>query len=84
MRKSIFILAAIAALPIYASAGARPANAETIYPYCTTESRWDYPHCDYRSFEQCVAVNAGMNTMCVPNKRFTGTVQPPLVKRRAG
>ena len=82
MRKSVFILALTAAVPLVASAGIKPAKAEILYPYCTTETRWEGPHCDYRSFEQCVAANAGRATTCVPNKWYTA-VQPNM-KRRAG
>jgi len=82
MRKSIFILALAAAVPLVASAGAKPAKAEILYPYCTTETRWDGPHCDFRTFEQCVAFSAGQNTTCVPNKWYLAA--QPVMKRRAG
>ena len=82
MRKSIFILALAAAVPFVASTGARPAKAEILYPYCTTETRWDGPHCDFRTFEQCVAFSAGKNTTCVPNKWYFAA--EPAMKRRAG
>ena len=82
MRKPIFILALTAAVPLVASAGIKPAKAEILYPYCTTETRWDGPHCDFRSFEQCVAAVAGQNTTCVPNKWYLAAQSS--MKRRAG
>jgi hypothetical protein len=92
MSKSAFVLAAIASASIYASAGAAPAQAEILYPFCTTETRWEGPHCDYRSFEECVAVNAGLNVTCVPNKwygeatggRYPMRQDPWPARRRAG
>jgi len=82
MRKSIFILALTAVVPFVASTGVRPAKAEILYPYCTTETRWDGPHCDFRTFDQCVAAVAGQNTTCVPNKWYSAA--QPMPKRRAG
>lgn len=80
MRKSIFILALTAVVLFVASTGAQPAKAEILYPYCTTETRWDGPHCDFRTFDQCVAAVAGQNTTCVPNKWYSA-VQPTLKRR---
>jgi Protein of unknown function (DUF3551) len=82
MRKSIFILALTAAVPIVASAAIKPAKAEILYPYCTTETRWDGPHCDFRTFEQCVAFVAGQNSTCVPNKWYWASQATP--RRRPG
>ena len=82
MRKSIFILALTAVVPFVASSGVQPAKAAVAYPYCTTETRWDGPHCDFRTFEQCVAFVAGQNTMCVPNQWYSAA--QPTTKRRAG
>jgi uncharacterized protein DUF3551 len=82
MRKSVFILALTAAVPLLASTAARPAKAEILYPYCTTETRWDGPHCDFRTFEQCVAFVAGQNSTCIPNKWYLAA--QPIAKRRAG
>ena len=72
MRKASFALAAIAAIPVYASAGAGRANAETIYPYCTTPTWSEGLNCAYQTREQCSAVNAGMPTTCVANPSYTG------------
>jgi len=83
MRKSVFALALTAVVPFVAWGSVQPARAEILYPYCTTETRWDGPHCDFRTFEQCVAAVAGQNTTCVPNKWYSA-VQPPMSKRRAG
>jgi hypothetical protein len=80
MRKAMFILAATAALPILGSAGVQPARAVTSYPYCTAATRWDAPHCDYRTLAECVSANAGLAYTCVPNKWYTGASTP----RRAG
>jgi hypothetical protein len=82
MRKSIFILALTATVPFVAWMGMKPAKAEILYPYCTTETRWDGPHCDFRSFEQCVAAVAGQNTTCVPNKWYWAA--QTSMKRRTG
>jgi hypothetical protein len=82
MRKSIFILALTAVVPFVASNGVRPARAGVVYPYCTTETRWDGPHCDFRTFEQCVAFVAGQNTTCVVNQWYSAA--QPTTKRRAG
>ena len=82
MRKSVFILALTAAVPLLASAAARPAKAEVLYHYCNTETRWDCPHCDFRTFEQCVEFVAGQNSTCIPNKWYLAA--QPLAKRRAG
>ena len=82
MRKSLLFVAIAAALPIIASTAAKPAMAETVYPFCTTGSRWEGPRCDYRTFEQCVAVNAGFNTMCVPNRWYSEAQSPG--RRRDG
>ncbi len=71
MCKSIFILALTTAAAIAAFATSKPAKAEILYPYCTTETRWDGPHCDFRTFEQCVAFVAGQNSTCVPNKWYS-------------
>jgi hypothetical protein len=71
MRKSIFILALTAVVPLVASIGVHPAKTEILYPYCTTETRWEGPHCDFRTFDQCVAAVAGKNTTCVPNKWYS-------------
>ena len=82
MRKSLLILALTAVVPLVASTGVRPAKAEISYPYCTSETRWDGPHCDFRTFEQCVAFVAGQNMMCVPNQWYSAA--QPMPKRRAG
>lgn len=82
MRKSIFIFALATAVPLVASAAIKPAKAEILYPYCTTETRWEGQHCDFRTFEQCVAFVAGQNTTCVPNKWYSAA--QPTTKRRAG
>ena len=70
MRKSLFILALSLAVPFVASLGVHPAKAEILYPYCTTETRWEGQHCDFRTFAQCVAAVAGYATTCVPNKWY--------------
>jgi uncharacterized protein DUF3551 len=77
MRKSIFILALTTVATIAAFATSKPAKAEILYPYCTTETRWDGPHCDFRTFQQCVAFVAGQNSTCVPNKWYSAAQTMP-------
>ena len=66
----------------FASLSVHPAKAEILYPYCTTETRWEGPHCDFRTFEQCVAAVAGRATTCVPNKWYIAA--QTQAKRPAG
>jgi hypothetical protein len=82
MRKSIFILALTAAVPIVASTGAKPAKAEILYPYCTAETRWDGEHCDYRSLEECVAAVAGQAYSCTPNRWYIAAQSAPRQRAR--
>jgi len=79
------MLAAVAAIPIYAALAEPARAAETVYPYCATPTWSEGLDCDYQSFQQCLSVNAGFSRTCVPNPSFAAPQAqlPPSARRRA-
>jgi hypothetical protein len=70
MRGPITALASCAAILIGACASTRPAAAEVVYPFCATPTWSEGLDCDYRTREECLAINAGFARTCVPNPRY--------------
>ncbi len=70
MRKTIFLLAAIAALPLLAPTHALARE----YPWCAQYSGDDGPagtNCGFQTFAQCQATVRGVGGYCEQNPRFS-------------